>query len=57
MIIELHDQYGEKEFFITQSKDVPSVGDLVETPKFSGICEMIKYDYNEEECVITVRVK
>ena len=57
MIIELHDQYGEKEFFITQSKDVPRVGDLVETPKFSGICEMIKYDYNDEECVITVRVK
>jgi len=57
MIIELHDQYGEKGFFITQSKAIPKVGDLVQTPKFDGVCEKLIYDYNEENCVVTVRVR
>lgn len=57
MVIELHDQYGEKGFFITQSKAIPKVGDLVQTPKFDGVCEKLIYDYNEENCVVTVRVR
>lgn len=57
MVIELHDRYGEKESFITQSKAIPKVGDLVQTPEFDGVCEKLIYNYNEENCVVTVRVR
>jgi len=58
MFIELHDEYGEKDLFLTQSKIIPKIGDFVETPTFQGTCQKVIYFYDyDNSCQITVVVK